>query len=104
MHTQHIIRITVFCAAAAVLGAARVSADVVETKNGARIVGTITKIDVPGALATTLTDINNEGQILGIFTDANYFGGSFIYQNGQFTPIVIPNAIDVTAMGLFKMV
>ena len=60
-------------AAAAVLGAARLAADVVETKNGARIVGKVTKIDSGAVIVDTDyagTITIKQGEVSAITTDA----------------------------------
>jgi putative salt-induced outer membrane protein YdiY len=72
MHHQKFLRLFLILAAAA-LGAARLIADVVETKNGARIVGKVTKID--GGSVSVDTDFAGtiaikQSEVTAINTDA----------------------------------
>jgi probable HAF family extracellular repeat protein len=47
--------------------------------------------DVPGAHRTLLWDINDRWQIVGFYTDSQFEGHSFLYDNGQFFDIVSPD-------------
>ena len=47
--------------------------------------GTFTTLDFPGSTFTEATSINNVGQIVG-----SYSGGTFLYQNGTYTPLNLP--------------
>ncbi|MCX6951761.1 MAG: DUF481 domain-containing protein [Verrucomicrobia bacterium] len=72
MNKSHLLR-AAFGLFAAALGAAQLSADVVETKSGARIVGKVTKID--GGAVVVSTDYAGaitikQSEVTGISTDA----------------------------------
>ena len=60
---------------------------------------TFTTIVVPGTRPgdTSATDINNAGQIVGLF--AGKVSG-FLYAGGTFTPIDVPGAITTAAFGI----
>jgi len=47
--------------------------------------GTFTTLDFPGSTGTAAYGINNVGQIVG-----SYSGGTFLYQNGTYTPLNLP--------------
>lgn len=73
MNKIHRLQATVIILAAAVLGAAQLSADVVETKSGARIVGKVTKIDGGNVYVTTdyAGDLTiKQSEVAGLTTDA----------------------------------
>ena len=56
--------------------------------------GEVTLIDVPGALHTAANDIDNQGQIVGYYVDAEGIGHGFLRdRSGTFTTIDIPGAI-----------
>jgi probable HAF family extracellular repeat protein len=50
-----------------------------------------TTIDVPGASSDNASGINDSGQIVGSFTDANNWTHGFLYSGGSFTTIDYPN-------------
>ncbi len=52
--------------------------------------GTFTAFDFPDGLATLPVDVNDQGQILGIYGDANFVGRSFLLQDGSFTSFDVP--------------
>ena len=51
--------------------------------------GVVTTIDVPGAVATLPSGINNHGQIVGIYFDGVRRHG-FLLSNGEFTTLTDP--------------
>jgi len=59
-----------------------------------------TTIDFPGAFSTYLTGINNSGDIVGYYTDANNTGSGFLYAGGAFTAIDFPGASETEAYGI----
>jgi uncharacterized membrane protein len=54
--------------------------------------GTITTVDVPGALSTVASGINNRGAVVGNFVDSDG-GHGFLLDRGEVTPIDPPGAI-----------
>jgi probable HAF family extracellular repeat protein len=48
-------------------------------------------IDVPGAINTNAYGINDRGSIVGDYTDAAFRTHGFLYRNGSFTTIDVPN-------------
>jgi uncharacterized membrane protein len=52
-----------------------------------------TRFDFPGALGTNALDINNRGQIAGIYADAERKIHAFLREeNGAYTTIDVPGA------------
>lgn len=62
----------------------------------ADVLYSFTTIDVPGALLTFATGINDGGQIVGIFQDALGNDHGFLDSGGSFTTIDVPGAIPGT--------
>jgi hypothetical protein len=70
--------------------------------------GRLTSFDVPGALATVATRINNSGQIVGAYSEVSRNlkdpGGSmprgFLLDHGRLTRIDAPGALYTQAIGL----
>jgi probable HAF family extracellular repeat protein len=60
---------------------------------------TFTQIDVPGAILTNALDINNAGQIVGIFADSTSLHG-FLDTGGSFTQIDVPGSNFTFADGV----
>lgn len=67
--------------------------------------GTFTTIDVPGALFTAVTDINNAGVMIGAYDDTA--GGcvagnchGFVLRQGTFTTIDFPGASHTEVLGI----
>ncbi|MBL6458687.1 hypothetical protein JMJ55_25450 [Belnapia sp. T6] len=58
--------------------------------------GTFTTLDIPGASSTELTGINDRGQIVGFASasSADAPSGGFIFDNGAFTRITVPDHPD----------
>ena len=48
--------------------------------------GIIKTLDFPGAASTAPEDINDSGEVVGFYTDANNLSHGFLYEHGQFTP------------------
>src|SRR5262245_805700 len=61
-----------------------------------------TTIDVPGAVQTDATGINNAGRIVGFYHLAAESGvdHGFVLSDGSFTTIDYPNAISSQALGI----
>jgi probable HAF family extracellular repeat protein len=60
--------------------------------------GTYTRIDPPGSVSTTVTGINNKGQIVGYYEESS--GGpaqSFLYSRGTYTVLDVPGATNTLA-------
>jgi probable HAF family extracellular repeat protein len=62
--------------------------------------GSFTLIDVPGALGTIASGINDLGQIVGAFTDAAGKTHGFLESGGSFLPIDVPVATTTGAFGV----
>src|SRR5262245_38484477 len=68
--------------------------------------GRITRIDVPGAAGTSITKINNRGDVVGVFSDANpdpQAAGDtrgFSFDGRRFTRLAVPGAVKTQAFGL----
>jgi hypothetical protein len=60
--------------------------------------GTVTNIIGPGGLSSHLIDINNNGAILGRVNGQGSPAASFIYSNGTFQMLAIPNNCAPTDM------
>jgi hypothetical protein len=54
--------------------------------------GRITTIDAPGAAGTSLTDINDRGQILGVRLEPDGTGRGFVLDRGRFVTFRAPDA------------
>lgn len=61
---------------------------------------TYTSIDVPGAVATQAFGINNAGDIVGSYTDANTQTHGFLLRDGVFTTIDMPGFTQTVARGI----
>jgi hypothetical protein len=66
--------------------------------------GSFTYMNYPGAVQTEVTDINNLGQMVGLYTDdpsdprgSKY---SYFYSDGTYTPITYPGATRTWAFGI----
>lgn len=75
------------------------SFDTLEAAEGHTYV--FTTLDVPDALETTAEGINDNGQIVGAYTDA-ILGDShgFVYGDGLFTTIDFPGGFGTVAFGI----
>jgi uncharacterized membrane protein len=62
--------------------------------------GVVTSFDIPGATATSLTAINNLGQIAGSYTDASGVQHGFVDTNGVFQTIDVPGAESTNVLGM----
>ena len=62
--------------------------------------GAFTTIDIPGATATALTGINDHGQMVGLYVDANGAPHVFLHDNGVVTVIDIPSAPSIFPFGI----
>jgi probable HAF family extracellular repeat protein len=61
--------------------------------------GRVTRLDVPGALATVAHDINDSGRVVGGYIDAGGRQHGFVYEKGRYTTIDAPRPFDPFAMG-----
>ena len=61
---------------------------------------TFTTIDVPGAIGTQAYDINSEGDIVGLYTDAGGKMHGFMLSNGNFNIIDFPGSTMTRAYGI----
>jgi probable HAF family extracellular repeat protein len=57
-------------------------------------------IDVPGAATTQASDINDRGQIVGTFSDANGLSHGFLNRHDTFTTIDFPGASRTSLSGI----
>jgi uncharacterized membrane protein len=55
--------------------------------------GRFTTIDAPGAVATTLFDINDRGQIVGLRLEADETFRGFVLERGRYTTFAPPGAV-----------
>jgi len=64
--------------------------------------GTFTTIDVPGALFTSASGINNDGQVVGFYITDDEEGEShgFLLDEGTFTTIDVPDGESTIAWGI----
>jgi uncharacterized membrane protein len=62
--------------------------------------GAVSQIDVPGALATGATGINDRGQIVGSFIDSSGLRNGFLDTDGAFTTIAVPGASSTEVLGI----
>src|ERR1700722_17073166 len=60
---------------------------------------TFTTVDVPGASSTAILDINNSGQMVGLYTTGGVTSG-FVDTNEVITPIVVPGATATVAYAI----
>jgi hypothetical protein len=58
-----------------------------------------TTVDVPGASSTAILDINNSGQMVGLYTSAGVTSG-FVDTNGVITTIAVPGATTTVAYAI----
>jgi probable HAF family extracellular repeat protein len=61
--------------------------------------GSLLPLTVPGSLSTVPLGINNAGQIVGRYTDANRTHG-FLYDNGTIQTIDVPGSISTVLVGI----
>ena len=62
--------------------------------------GAFTTIDVPGATVTGFSGINDRGQMIGAYVDANGTPHAFLLDNGVVTIIDVPNASITVPFGI----
>lgn len=60
--------------------------------------GVFTRLDYPGArgYGTFVTGNNDLGQVVGYFEDASYVAHSFLYANGVYTLLPLPNYVNAS--------
>lgn len=61
--------------------------------------GTPMSVDYPGAYSTSLTGINDSGQVVGYFVSTTD-GGAFVYSGGAFAPINFPGGSGLEPSGV----
>jgi probable HAF family extracellular repeat protein len=62
--------------------------------------GKFTRIDFPGASLTVASGINNRGQVVGGYLDAEGRPHGFLWDKGRFTTIDVPGAPNTVAFGI----
>ena len=62
--------------------------------------GAFTTIDIPGAVGTAISGINDRGQMIGVYGDANGTPHAFLLDNGVVTIIDFPNALVTIPFGI----
>lgn len=62
--------------------------------------GVATLIDFPGALNTSAWDINNRGQVVGIYQAQDKSVHGYLWQKGKFTRVDIPGALETRVFGI----
>jgi probable HAF family extracellular repeat protein len=66
-----------------------------------RTKGIYTTLDVPGAMETRAAfGINDSGQIVGLYYDANSHSHAFLLSGGVYTTVDVPDAVSTTAFGI----
>lgn len=61
---------------------------------------TYTLLDVPGSIDTNATGINNAGQVVGWYIDANSQAHGFLYSGGTYTTLDPPGSVYSLAYGI----
>jgi uncharacterized membrane protein len=59
-----------------------------------------TTIDAPGSTGTVVNGINNAGQIVGSYGDAQGGGGGFLLSGGVFTTFNVPGSVSTEITGI----
>jgi probable HAF family extracellular repeat protein len=54
----------------------------------------LTRIEIPGANGVYVADVNDAGQAVGYYVDANYENHAFLYENGTVTTLAQPPGRD----------
>ena len=62
--------------------------------------GFIKILNFPGSTLTAPQDINNRGEIVGIYNDINDVNQGFLYCNGTFTSYSVPDATSTQIRGI----
>lgn len=60
---------------------------------------TFTSINVPGAVSTWATGINDQGEVVGYYSDGTHTYG-FLESGGTYTSFNVPGATDTEANGI----
>jgi probable HAF family extracellular repeat protein len=56
----------------------------------------IKRLNPPGAAYTSAFGLNNNGEVVGFFTDASGTANGFSYRDGQYTTITFPGSMGLT--------
>ena len=59
-----------------------------------------TPLDIPGAVHTVASGVNDAGIIVGEYTDSSGTRHGFLWQGGSFTPLDVPGAAGTVASGI----
>jgi probable HAF family extracellular repeat protein len=62
--------------------------------------GVYTPLDVPGSISTDAYGINNSGQIVGEYRDAQYKAHGFLLSDGIYIPLDFPGSTFTYAAGI----
>jgi hypothetical protein len=62
--------------------------------------GVAVSIDVPGALNTRTGGINNRGDIVGYYDDADMVSHGYLLRGGVFTTLDFPGAFDTALLDI----
>ena len=60
----------------------------------------VVKLNIAGQKGISPNDINNHGQVVGMFTDANSVNHGFLYDSGAFAQLDYPGATNTSANGI----
>src|SRR5690348_11580047 len=60
----------------------------------------LTLLNVPGIRLVTANDINDHGQIVGQFSDAQGVAHGYVYQHGNLSQIDYPGATSTNLLGI----
>ena len=61
--------------------------------------GKATKFDPPGSVLTQVFGINNRREVSGFYYDSTQIGHGYIYSQGKYTVVDVPNAVYVSTVG-----
>ncbi|GAC1516568.1 MAG: hypothetical protein NVS1B4_12210 [Gemmatimonadaceae bacterium] len=64
------------------------------------VLGTFTKIDVPGSLSTSALGMNDHGDVVGTFSSQDGKRHGYLLRGGSYQSIDVPGATATTALGI----